>query len=180
MKPSHSRFPCAALAALAMPSLASARTAFDAAAAPAPGTSLVRLLLALGVVVALVYAVAWLLRRSGRHRVGSRGRLMEVVDVLPLGPRSRLVAVRIGGRTVVVGAGDHAVTPVAELEPDAAGVFRAGDAPGRAGCIAAAGAPGPAPRGAAPDPDGGAPGAATPPGDSVVPFRRRLLRLAGK
>ncbi len=103
---------CAAVLGALAPSVA--RAASDGAAAA--GVSAVRLLASLAVVVALVYVVAWALRRAGRHRVGASGRMMEVVDVLPLGPNSRLVVVRVGERTLVVGAGDHAVTPVTELD----------------------------------------------------------------
>jgi len=103
-----------------------------------------RLGLALGGVVALVYLVAFLLRRSRNGVKARSNHLMNVVEVLPLGPKSRLVAVRVGERILVVGAGESSVNPVAELgEDEAEPLLETGT-------------------------------------HTVIPFRERLLRLAGK
>lgn len=129
--------------------LSAARVALAASSGLRPSEtsvipSIMRLGLALGGVVALVYLVAFLLRRSRNGVKARSNHLMNVVEVLPLGPKSRLVAVRVGERILVVGAGESSVNPVAELgEDEAEPLLETGT-------------------------------------HTVIPFRERLLRLAGK
>ena len=76
---------------------------------------LLRLLLALGVVLLLAYASIHFFKRLSTRRVNGGSQLMKVLEVLPLGAKTRLVAVRVGQRVLLVGAGDDRVTTVAEL-----------------------------------------------------------------
>lgn len=95
---------------------AAAEPAGPAMESPMP--SLLRLALAFAGVIGLVYAVSFVLRRAGNRRRRSGSRLVNVVDVLPLGPKARLVTVKIGGRVVVVGAGESSVTRIAEIDSE--------------------------------------------------------------
>jgi flagellar biogenesis protein FliO len=47
--------------------------------------------------------------------------MMKVLEVLPLGPKSKLVAVQLGEKILVVGSGEDRVSTVAELDPSQVG-----------------------------------------------------------
>ncbi len=101
-----------------------------ATAGPQIGPAIVRLGVALVGVIALVYLVAFVVRRSNSATPIRANRLMSVVEVLPLGPKSRLVAVRVGERVFIIGAGEGAVSAVTELGADeAAAALEAGATP---------------------------------------------------
>lgn len=74
---------------------------------PSYGAELVRMLGALGIVLALILVAGWLLPRwLARRRPAAPGRHMEVVETLRLDPRRVLYLVRVDGRLVLVGAGE--------------------------------------------------------------------------
>jgi flagellar protein FliO/FliZ len=86
---------CAALLALAP-------YAYAQAPAPAAGPSLTPLLTGLALVLGLIGAAAWLLRRAGlAQNVSSSG--LRVVGQLALGPRERLVVIEVGDRRWLLG-----------------------------------------------------------------------------
>ncbi|GJG86598.1 hypothetical protein tb265_17790 [Gemmatimonadetes bacterium T265] len=94
-------------------------------------------LVALGVVLALLFVTLRVLQRFAPAAGGGRARLpLEVVQRLSLGPKQGVAVVRVGARVLVVGTGEGGVQPLAELDgADLAGVL----APAPAG--APAGAP---------------------------------------
>jgi flagellar protein FliO/FliZ len=90
------------------------------------------LALGLVVVVALIPAVAWLMRRSGLAARGTHAGL-RVVAQLPLGPRERVVIIEAGDRRWMLGVSPAGITRLGTLPP--------GQAPdGPAGYPAAQGA----------------------------------------
>ncbi|HWH14863.1 MAG TPA: flagellar biosynthetic protein FliO, partial [Miltoncostaeaceae bacterium] len=130
----------AALATVAaVPALGATTTAPRAAAAPrgegatplAPpaggggevaggmGSTMLRLGIGLLVVVGLILAVWWGMKRMQRGRMpaagGPAGTLVDVVSTTPLGPTRFLHLIRVGDELILVGATDHAVTPVARI-----------------------------------------------------------------
>ena len=84
-------------------------------ASPLSVGSLTQLTLSLIAIVALIFAIGWLLKRFKLNAPrGSRD--SEVLDQLSLGPRERIVLVRIGEAQVLVGVGAGgivALTPLA-------------------------------------------------------------------
>lgn len=89
--------------------------------APAdPGGSFVGELLAILVPLALVIVVLVVVLRLVRRRYGLSGgdAPLSVVQIVPLGPRERLVLVKTrSGRVFTVGVGLHAVHFVTDLDP---------------------------------------------------------------
>lgn len=77
-------------------------------------------LLMLVVVLGLIPVSLWVMKRLQTIRPGGAPRQLEVIEQLPLGPRERLLLVRVHGRVLVLGATAQQVTLLAE----------AGDPPG--------------------------------------------------
>lgn len=69
------------------------------------GAELFRLVLSLAAVVGLIFAAGWASRRlqGGRHARGARR--MRCLEVLPLGPRERVLLLEVDGQRLVVGVG---------------------------------------------------------------------------
>ena len=74
--------------------------------------------LMLVLVIALIPGSLWLLKRVQQIRPGGNQapRAMEVLAQLSLGPRERLVTVRVADRVLVLGVTAHSVTLVTPLE----------------------------------------------------------------
>jgi flagellar protein FliO/FliZ len=95
-------------------------TAAAAAPAPAPaGTGMAAQLgqLALGLllVVALIFVLAWLLRRV--QQLGPRGgQVIQLVATQALGPRDRLVLVQVGGEQILLGISAGRIAPLHVLK----------------------------------------------------------------
>jgi flagellar protein FliO/FliZ len=91
------------------------------------GGTLVRMGLGLVVVVAIILAIWYVLKRVRNSRypeMDSRGSaLITVLSTTPLGPNRNLHLVRVGDDLVVVGATDHSVNAVARVEADATELF---------------------------------------------------------
>lgn len=80
------------------------------------GLYLLQTLLALGAVCLLAWVgLRFLAKRV--HGLGRRGRLVRVVEHLPLDQRRSLYVVEAGGRTLLLGASEAGVSLVAELGP---------------------------------------------------------------
>lgn len=78
-------------------------------------SSILAVLLSLGLVIALAWGALWLLRRFqdralGAGRMPSGGRAMRFVRALPLGPRERLVLIDIDGEEMLLGVTAHGIT----------------------------------------------------------------------
>ncbi len=83
-------------------------------ASPLSAGSLTQLTLSLLAIVALIFAVSWALKRL--KMAGPRGRgEIAVLDELALGPRERIVLVRVGESQVLVGVGAGGVVGLTPL-----------------------------------------------------------------
>ena len=77
---------------------------------------LASLSLGIAAIVVLLWGAVWLLRKARPGPAIWGGRDCAVVRSLALGPRERLVVVRIGKRHLVVGVGSAAVSLLCELD----------------------------------------------------------------
>lgn len=66
------------------------------------GTQLLSVLLSLGLILVLILALGWFLRRFSQGGIFSQ-KGMKVVASLPLGARERLVLVELGGQQILLG-----------------------------------------------------------------------------
>ena len=88
----------------------------DSAPAQAAGTAgggLVRTIVGLAVVIGVIYGLYWILKQVKASREESAsGEGLETLATLPLGTNRSLHLVRAGQEIVLVGAGEHGVTPI--------------------------------------------------------------------
>jgi flagellar protein FliO/FliZ len=83
-------------------------------ASPLSVSSLAQLTLSLVAIVALIFAISWVLKRF--KLAGARGRgEITVIDELALGPRERIMLIRVGGSQVLVGVGAGGLVQLAPL-----------------------------------------------------------------
>ena len=90
-----------------------------AAAAPVVGSSiggqLTQLVLGLLLVLGLIFALAWLLRRV--QQAGPRqGQVIELISSRALGARDRLVLVQVGNEQILLGLTPGRITPLHVLK----------------------------------------------------------------
>ncbi|MFN2329064.1 MAG: flagellar biosynthetic protein FliO [Chromatocurvus sp.] len=106
-----------ALAGLSPPLLAAEVPAVDSA------VNLGRTMLGLGVVIALVFGLAWVARRVSAMRglSGSPGGPIQVVGQLALGTRERLLLVEVDGRRVLLGVVPGSITRLDASDSAASG-----------------------------------------------------------
>jgi flagellar protein FliO/FliZ len=78
------------------------------------GPSLTPLLVGLVLVLALIPAAAWLLRRAGLAQPASSTGL-RVVAQLPLGPRDRIVIIEVGDRRWMLGVSPSGIRRLGTL-----------------------------------------------------------------
>jgi flagellar protein FliO/FliZ len=96
------------------------------AAAPLSAGSFAQMFLSLMLVIGLIFAISWALKRFRLAAPRGRGE-MSVIDEIALGPRERIVLVRVGDAQVLLGvgaAGVVALTPLAtpiELKHEGSG-----------------------------------------------------------
>ena len=89
-------------------------TAAASPASPLSVGSLMQLTLSLLVIVALIFALSWMLKRL--RIAGPRGSgEIRILDELSLGPRERIVLVRVGESQVLVGVSAGGVVPLTPL-----------------------------------------------------------------
>jgi len=101
-------------------------TVVDSATPPGVG-SLGQVTLSLGLVLALIFATAWIARRMrGLNRASTDA--MNVISTMPLGQKERAVLVRVGKQQILLGVAPGRVTtlhvlsePVDVTTPPAAG-----------------------------------------------------------
>ena len=74
-------------------------------------------LLMLAAVLGAIPATLWLLRRLQGLRPAGAPRLMEITAQMALGPRERVVVLRVQGRELVLGVTAQQVTLLAEQPP---------------------------------------------------------------
>lgn len=83
--------------------------------------------LALLLVLAAIFAIAWLARKM-RGRVGGGGQGIEVIAQAAVGPRERVVIVRVGATRLLLGVAPGRVNALHELPADARIDAGSGDA----------------------------------------------------
>lgn len=71
-------------------------------AAPELGSSVLQMLLGLGVIVALIFGSLWLLKRLAAPR-GAGAQILKVIAGQAVGPRERVVVVEVGDTALVLG-----------------------------------------------------------------------------
>lgn len=94
-----------------LPALASAQTGAPAADL---GGSIVQLVLGLAVVIALLFASLWLLKRISAPR-GEAAGLIRVIAGTAVGPRERVVILEVGSTWMVLGVAPGQVSALAEI-----------------------------------------------------------------
>ncbi len=99
----------------------------------ASGGSIVRTIVGLAVVIGVIYGLTWVLKQVKANKSGdASGSGLETVATLPLGSNRSLHLVRAGDELVLVGAGEHGVTPIrtyTEAEARRLGLLAAEDVP---------------------------------------------------
>lgn len=71
----------------------------------------------LAVVIALLFACLWLIRRLAAPR-GSAAAAIRVLGAAAVGPRERVVLVRLGEQVLVLGVAPGRVTKLHEMKPE--------------------------------------------------------------
>jgi flagellar protein FliO/FliZ len=82
-------------------------------AASSGGGGLVRTIVGLAIVIAVIYGLSWVLKQvksSKEERHSGSG--LAPLATLPLGPNRSLHLIKAGGEVVLVGVGEHGVTPI--------------------------------------------------------------------
>ena len=74
-----------------------------------------QMLLGLLVVIGLIFALAWLLRRV-QQLTPRTGQVIKLLATQPLGPRDRLVLVQVGGEQILLGLSAGRITPLHVLK----------------------------------------------------------------
>ena len=84
------------------------------------GGSIIRTLVALLVVIAVIYGIAWILKqfRAGRSRVTGKG--LEQVATLPLSGGRSVSLVRVGNELILLGVAEQSVTALRRYSEDEA------------------------------------------------------------
>lgn len=97
---------------------------FALASEPLQGPDLTRYFVVCAATIAGLLGAAWLFRRylAGHLRARAAKRSMQVLDVLPLGGKQKLVVVRCYDRSFLLGVGDKEVRSIAELETESTAV----------------------------------------------------------
>jgi flagellar protein FliO/FliZ len=123
------RWPAAARRAAAALILAAHASARAQAALPAPlpgpahpveGPSFLPMAVALLLVLGLLAAAVWVLRRTGIAPRAGGGHL-RLVSQLPLGPRERVVIVEVADRWLVLGVGSGGISRLGSVPKSDAG-----------------------------------------------------------
>ena len=110
---------------LALPfSVLAAEPQTTGAAAAAPvvvagtgvGAQLTQLVLGLLLVLGLIFALAWLLRRVQQTGARQGGQVIELISSRALGARDRLVLVQVGNEQILLGLTPGRITPLHVLK----------------------------------------------------------------
>jgi flagellar protein FliO/FliZ len=98
------------------------------------GGTLIRLVLGLGIVVGLIGAVWYVMKRVQRSRYPAMddrnpAGLIDVLATTSLGPNRSLHLVKVGEELVLVGSTDHAVAPITRIGAEDAATLAGAGAP---------------------------------------------------
>jgi len=87
------------------------------AAPPLPSSQdqLIQVTLSLIAVLAVIYAVAWLIKRN-RGVQGLSGLPMKTLAVLPMGVKEKIVLIEVGGKQILLGMTAHNINALATFD----------------------------------------------------------------
>jgi flagellar biogenesis protein FliO len=93
-------------------------------AGPISGPDLTRYVLVCSATIVALLVLAWVFRRTvaGQLKARAARRSLQVLDVLPLSGKQKLVVVRCYDRSFLLGLGDREVRSIAELDVELAPV----------------------------------------------------------
>ncbi len=104
------------------------------------GGGIVRTIVGLAVVIGVIYGLTWVLKQLRSSKQDSaEGAGLTTIATLPLGTNRSLHLVRAGDEIVLVGAGEHGVTPIRTYSPAEArklGLIAGEDEPGASSAMA--------------------------------------------
>ena len=100
--------------------LAAEPASLATAAAPSASDSLGRMVLGTVIVLLVIAAIAWLLKRMMPGQGLPRNDIIKQVGVVQLTPRERVVVLEVAGRWLIVGVGTGQMTALGEVTPPAA------------------------------------------------------------
>ncbi|NND60057.1 MAG: flagellar biosynthetic protein FliO [Gammaproteobacteria bacterium] len=103
------------VAGLLSPAIATATEPVLPAGSSSQVVSLVEVMLKLGLVLALILAAGWLVRRLQNGKRGT-SKTLEILDVLPVGPKDRILLVRAGNTQLLVGSTPGRLTALHEMQ----------------------------------------------------------------
>jgi flagellar protein FliO/FliZ len=85
------------------------------------GSSIVRTIVGLAIVIGVIYGLYWVLKQVKASREDkASGQGLAALATLPLGPSRSLQLVRAGREIVLIGVSEHGVTPVRTYSEDEA------------------------------------------------------------
>ena len=85
------------------------------------GGGLVRTIVGLAVVIGVIYGLTWVLKQvKASKQTSAEGAGLSSIATLPLGTNRSLHLVRAGEEVVLVGSGEHGVTPIRAYTADEA------------------------------------------------------------
>jgi flagellar protein FliO/FliZ len=85
------------------------------------GGSILRTIVGLLVVLGIIYALYWVLKKVKASRESaSSGSGLETIATMPLGPNRALHLVRTGSEFVLIGIAEHSITPIRRYSEDEA------------------------------------------------------------
>ena len=82
------------------------------------GGALARTIVGLGIVLAVVFGIYWLLKTYGKSRTGAGDGRLEILATTPLAPNRALHLVRVGDGLVLVGSAEGGITPIRTYSPE--------------------------------------------------------------
>ena len=84
------------------------------------GSSIVRTIVGLFIVIAVIYGVSWILRQAKGAKQRPTGQGLHQLASLPLGSGRSVTLVRAGSEIVLLGVAEHGVTPIKTYTEDEA------------------------------------------------------------
>jgi flagellar protein FliO/FliZ len=99
----------------------STKVGSHATSAGGSGSGILRTIIALIVVIAIIYAISKILKAvKGRDAVRASGNGLEQIATLPIASGKSVSLVRSGTDIILLGVGDHGVTPIKTYTEDEA------------------------------------------------------------
>jgi flagellar biosynthetic protein FliO len=88
-----------------------------------PGAAVLQLAAALGLVLAIAGGAGWAIKRAGLRRFapGGRGRHLQLIETVAVGPRRAVSLVRVGEQVLVIGQSEQSLTHLATMAATALG-----------------------------------------------------------